>query len=47
MTKGMEDGQGDGETQERRRKMTKKMLEKCKDCRAGAFSRICGDGGLF
>ena len=39
------DGQGDEEAQERR-KMTRRMVEKCKDCRAGAFRRICGDGGL-
>ena len=42
----MEDGQRDEEAQERRRKMTRRMVEKCKDCRAGAFRRIYGDGGL-
>ena len=32
--------------QERSRKMTRRMVEKCKDCGAGAFRRSCGDGGL-
>ena len=42
----MEDGQRDEEAQERRRKMTRRMVEKCKDCRSDAFRKIYGDGGL-